>query len=210
MTKDPKEPQHPELSPAERIEAKATAFLQLWLRYSYPVRSKAEIKALKPKKIEVLLPNQIDWAARAVDVDETKFGELTINPDTVNIDWKSIPESRFEIIALPNMVGQRLSVVAKYVAETYGDRYHILGLEFWHYLYTKRGNDRDPSYFLKDEVPYYFFGSTIRHTSGEWFIPNIIWVMEEYPPQWTYVGGSLNYEHEKWMKVYKVVLLKKE
>ncbi len=146
---------------------------------------------------EIINPSNIDYEARKNDTDPTKFGEYTVNPETQNIDFKNA-----KLFTLPEeeqkeLEGKTLSEVAEYIKTTYGNRYHIPGIEFWKYILENP--DKAPNE-LKDGKYHFFFGSLVRASDGDWRVPYANW----HGSQWDRYGLRFVYS---WASRYRVVLL---
>jgi len=112
------------------------------------------------KKMEVVSPNGIDYQARKDDIDVSKYGEFTMNPNTIDINWESIPQNKIKTETLPtSMNGKNLSEIGEYVEATYGGKYKIPGLEYYKYIYENPDKAPDS---LKDGNYHFFFGSLFR------------------------------------------------
>ncbi|MCX6716541.1 MAG: hypothetical protein NTV72_01305 [Candidatus Taylorbacteria bacterium] len=62
---------------------------------------------------EIIDPKTEDYKARQNDVDVSKFGEFTLNPDTQGLDFEALKDKIF-IPDLSSLIGRPLSEVAKY------------------------------------------------------------------------------------------------
>lgn len=121
---------------------------------------------------ELVLPQDLDYTAKKGDIDESKYGEYTLNPDTLHLDYDSIPEDKIKVITLPDTLNNKpLDEVANYILTTYPN-HHIPGLEYYKYIYEHP--DKTPQ-ALKDGNYHFFFGSLFRHSAGRWYVPWAVW-----------------------------------
>lgn len=133
--------------------------------------NKEKAKAAK-QSVEIISPKDIDWDGRKDDKDESKFGEYTINPETISIDWENIPPGKIKTFDFAEFVGRPKYELAKHIAENYADKYHIPGIEYWKYLYENK--DKVPQE-LRDGNYFYLFGSILRVWDGVWKVPYSGW-----------------------------------
>lgn len=124
------------------------------------------------QSVELISPKDIDWNTKKDDKDKPMFGEYTMNPETVTIDWEKISVEKIKIFDFAEFVDKPRTELAKHLVENYSDKYYIPGIEFWKYLYE---NQDKISQDLKDGNYYFFFGSILRGKDGYWDIPNSYW-----------------------------------
>ncbi|MFA6227272.1 MAG: hypothetical protein WC631_02260 [Candidatus Paceibacterota bacterium] len=166
-------------------------------------QNKAILEGLfgKPEKgfVPTLIkPEDQDYTALKDDTDTDKFGEYMLNPDMQNIDFENIQESKIFIPDLSSFVGRPLCDVFKHLADTYSGTHHIPGLEYWKWL-TENPTKTPPS--LKDtDVWFYFPGSLVRSSGGDWFVPSARWDGSGWLRSADWLGDS-------WLAAYRVVLL---
>src|SRR3989344_4282426 len=121
---------------------------------------------------ELVLPQDLGYTAKKDDTDESKYGEYTLNPDTLSLDYDSIPQDKIKILTLPDTLNnQPLDQVANYILQTYPN-YHIPGLEYYKYIIQ---NPTKAPQALKDGNWHFFFGSLFRPSGGHWFVPAARW-----------------------------------
>ena len=133
---------------------------------------------------ELVLPNDLDYTTKEADIDATKFGEYTLNPDTLSLDYDTIPENKIKVITLPNTLnGKPLDEIANYILQTYPN-HHIPGLEYYKYILE---NPNKGPQSLRDGNYHFFFGSLFRSSSGGWRVPYMRW------------GGSLWNRYGHWL-----------
>ncbi len=107
------------------------------------------------------------------DREPSKFGEYTINPETIDIDWEAIPLEKITTKELANdWNGKPLADVAEYIIKTYEADYYIPGIEYWKYILEHP----DAPNKLRDGDWHYFFGSVLRGASGTWLVPRTWWL----------------------------------
>ncbi len=142
--------------------------------YSHEV-TKAKISEAAGHLPELITPKDQNWQAKEEEAaDPSKFGEYTLNPETVDIDWETIPIEKIKSVKLPDELNDKLlSDIAKHVVATYGDNYYIPGIEYWKYILEHHESCPQE---LKDGNPHYFFGSVLRGASGNWFVPRAWWL----------------------------------
>ena len=116
----------------------------------------------------LIKPEDQDYAVLKSDIDQAKFGEYTLNPDTQNQDFENIPEGKIFIPDLSSFVGKELHEVAKYLIDNFSDKYKIHGVEYWKWLYENPAKTPDK---LKDGKYYFEFGSLVRNSGGHWYVP---------------------------------------
>ena len=152
---------------------------------------------LKP---EIISPNNIDWDQRREDINTTKLGQYTLNPETQNLDFDKakvfIPD-RNELRAFE---GKTLAEVGAYLNSKYSNKYYIPGIEYWQYVCQ---NPNKVPRKLKNTNNYYFyFGSILLSYSGYWNVPYSYWYGSSFGHYTRWFGHS-------WGSNYHVVLLEK-
>ncbi len=141
-------------------------------------------------------PATIDYESLSRDIDEKRFGEYTLNPDTQSIDFE---QAKPIIIDLPQFVGKPRHEVMKYIIDTYGSTHHIPGIEYWKWLIENP--DKAPQE-LKDGNWHYFPGSVLRVKSGRWHVPHAVWNGAKFDRYANWLGNG-------WSANERVVLLEK-
>ncbi len=149
-------------------------------------------------KTEIINPDTIDYPTRQADVDISKFGEFTINPDTQNLDWEALRDKIY-IPDLSALEGEPLAEVAKHLIDTYSDRYKLPGIEYWKFILENP--DKVPTQF-KDGNYYYQFGSLLRGSYGSWDVPYAGWGGSAWDRSARWLGNA-------WDAHGRVVLLEK-
>jgi hypothetical protein len=145
----------------------------------------------------LIKPEDEDYTARQADVDADKFGEFTVNPDTQNMDFENIPESKIFIPDLSALNGKPLSEVAKYLVDNYAGKYKIPGLEYWNWL--KENPAKSPKK-IQDGKYYFEFGSLVRDSVGRWDVPCAGWGGSDW-------GRDASWLSSGWNVRCRVVLL---
>lgn len=149
---------------------------------------------------EMISPRAIDWNQRKQDIDASKSGEYTLNPETQSTNWDMIPTNKIKIEKLPkNMEGRNLAEVAEYIINTYSNKYYIPGLEFYKYVIENPGK---VPLELKDSNHHFFFGSILRGSHGRWDVPVVYWLGSRF-------GRSAYWLGHGWDSDFRVVLLEK-
>ena len=190
-------PQEPLLDP-EALKTEFTPFLQeTWKLWNI------DADKIKKAKIspEIKRPTDEDYQARQTDIDTTKFGEFTLNPDTQNLDWETLQDKIF-IPDLSSFVGKPLSEVAQYLITTYGSTHKLPGLEYWKFMLENPNKvPSDPNGVnLKDGNDYFNFGSLVRNSDGHWRVPYADWNGSDW-------YCSANWLDNSWDAVFRIVLL---
>ena len=150
---------------------------------------------------ELIIPEDQGWQSRKQDVEVSKFGEYTLNPETVGIDWETIPPEKIIIKELHDLNGKPLANIAEYIITTYGATHDIPGIEYWKYILENP--DKAPA-LLKDGNYHFFFGSILRGADGGWIVPYARW--DAADAEWYRGAGWLEND---WDGNYRVVLLEK-
>ena len=122
-------------------------------------------------RAEIKSPKDEDYASRKADIDEEKFGQFTLNPDTQGLDWETLREKIF-IPDLSALEGKPLQEVAEYLIANYADKYKLPGIEYWKFMLENP--DKVPDQ-LKDGNYYFNFGSLVRYSGGRWYVPYARW-----------------------------------
>ncbi|MCX6716719.1 MAG: hypothetical protein NTV72_02245 [Candidatus Taylorbacteria bacterium] len=103
-------------------------------------QNKVSLEAVfgKPKNEFVpnlIKPEDLDYAILKDDIDSDKFGEYTLNPDTQNLDFENILETKVFIPDLSAFNGKPFPEVFKYLTDTYSGTHNIPGVEYWKWLF---------------------------------------------------------------------------
>lgn len=131
-------------------------------------------------------------------IDESLYGQYTINPDTAGINHKE-KEPKIKILDMKEFIGKPRSEVVKAVIEKYGGQYHIPGFEYEKYLLENP--DKVPKE-LKDGSWYYFMGSTLRGRGGSASVPGVYWDDGE-------LSRGAHWLDDEWYGGGRVLLLEK-
>lgn len=153
------------------------------------------------EKPEIKIPGSIDWESSADDIDASKFGEFTVNLDTVGIQWETIPPEKINVFEFAEFRGKKRWELAEYITTQWPDRdkYYIPGIEYWKYVFENP--DKAPA-SLKDGNWHYFFGSIFRSSDGLWFVPIVFWDGSRFERRGGWLAGG-------WRSSNRVVLLEK-
>lgn len=114
-------------------------------------------------------PTDIDYTTLKNTPDASKYGEYTLNPEMGGVDYEN---AKVFIPDLSAMNGKGLDEVFEHVVDTYGDEYHIPGLEYWKYI-IENPSKADPA--IKDGKYYFFPGSVLRSSGGLACVPYSYW-----------------------------------
>jgi hypothetical protein len=117
-------------------------------------------------------PKEIKYEKKSKNPDEKKFGTYTLNPETFVSDFE---KAKVFIPDLSAMEGKKLHKVFQYVVDTYGDKYHIPGIEYWKWMVENPDKVDDIEPRLKDGNYYYFPGSSLCGSIGRWGVPYAYW-----------------------------------
>lgn len=165
-------------------------------------------------------PRMEDYELRKQDIDPTKFGEYTINPEMASIDLEHIDPSKIKIIdpvaeGFATAGTTTRAEVFTHIMNTYGATHHLPGIEMWQYILEEKYNSAPPlpatagaaagllkaKYeSLKDGKWYYFPGSLVRHSDGYWDVPVACWSASTW-------DRSANWLSNAWRADGRVVLL---
>jgi hypothetical protein len=152
----------------------------------------------KVEQVPILInPKDQDYATLKDDIVPTKFGEYILNPDTQNLDFENIPESKIFIPDLSSFEGKPLHEVAKHLIDTYSNTHYIPGLEYWKWLIE---NPTKSPKKMQDGKYYFNFGSLVRDSDGHWSVPFALWIGSDW-------RRHANWSDSPWLSGYRVVLL---
>ena len=165
-------------------------------------------QAIPTEQIQATLedPTTKDYPALEKDIDTTKAGEYTLNPETQTLDFEIAP------VFIPDLSafnGKKLSEVAEHLISTYSDKYYLPGIEYWHWLCEHKNLadlPTDPQFnTLKQELTdnyCFLFGSTLRYSDGRWRVPCVYWGGSEWCRYAIWLDAS-------WYSSSRVVLLER-
>ena len=160
------------------LSEKVTTTTDEFVKDTFETWDSAKASGIKIKA-EAVPPLEQSWSDLEGDIDATKAGEYTLNPETQALDFEN---AKVFIPDLSSFEGKKLSEVAEYVVKTYGDKYYIPGLEYEQWLYQHENLESLPEgkefeelkQQLKDRICF-FFGSTLRYLDGRWCVPSVPW-----------------------------------
>lgn len=187
----------------EAIKKTNETFLKETFALWYPNdTSKIEID----QKPLLIRPQDNMYEQMKNDIDPTKFGEYTVNPETQAIDWENIDPRTLKIEALPALVNKPIYEVARHIMDTYGATHHIPGIELLKWTIEKY-NTASPAVQEKykafmDGNWYFFFGSLVRVSGGAWRVPHVAWAGSLWYRRAGWLGNG-------WVAGYRVVLFEK-
>ena len=145
-----------------------------------------------------IAPQAQNYEALSKDVDATKRGEYTLNPETQGIYFE---KAKAFVPDLSALNGKPIHEVIQHVVDTYGDRYHIPGIEYWKWLIENPG--KNPlGVNIKDGNYYFMSGSVLRGKDGRWLVPSAYWLGSEWHRSAPWLSND-------WYSLYRVVLLEK-
>jgi hypothetical protein len=155
------------------------------------------------QKLSTVNPADLDLSSRKADIDPTKFGEYTLNPECIGIDFENAKITSLDITndkgykALPS---KDLATVAEYIVTTYGKKYILPDLSFYQWAIE---NSAKAHTVLNDDSKYYFFpGSVLRGRGGGWGVPDVYWSGSSFSRGAGWLTGE-------WRSSDRVVLLEK-
>lgn len=147
----------------------------------------------------VIAPQAQSYEVLSQDVDATKRGEYTLNPETQGLDFEKLNAFVPDLSALE---GKPIHEVMQYVADTYGATHHIPGIEYWKWLCENPTKNPSGANIKDTSRWFYFPGSTLRGKDGNWLVPFARW----YGSKW---NRSVNWLANDWDSDCRVVLLEK-
>lgn len=156
------------------------------------------LKEVETKPI-ICQPEDLNWSALADDIDSSKFGEYTLNPDVLPLQWGSLSVNKFKMLDFKVMIGMPLSDVVEQAIVLYGGSYNIPGVECQRYFVKNLDRAFD---ILKDGRCFFFVGSVIRNRYGHATAPYSSWVGGLLRSDW--YGLCL-----KWNDGSRIVLVEK-
>jgi hypothetical protein len=142
-------------------------------------------------------PRDQDYKTLKDDTVPTKFGEYTLNPDMQNVDFKHIPERNIHIINLPQFIGKPRAEVIEHILKTHPNL-KLPGLEYWEWL--EKNPTKIPKKLQDTTLWFYFPGSLVRSSSGNWCVPCAHWNGSGWARDARWLSGS-------WNANYRIVLL---
>ena len=148
------------------------------------------------------IPSDLDLPSLKADTDPAKFGEYTLNPECIGINYETVAITTKDItrdkgyLALPN---KDLATVAKYIIDTYSTKYILPDLSFYQWVIE---NPTKAPQELKDGNWHFTFGSVLRNRVGVVLVPLVYWVGSEFYRN----AYRLDYD---WFGDYRVVLLER-
>jgi len=187
------------------LSEKVTTTSDEFIKDTFETWDSAKASGIKIKA-EAVPPLEQSWSDLEGDIDATKAGEYTLNPETQELDFET---AKVFIPDLSSFKGKELSEVAEYLVNTYGDKYYIPGLEYEQWLYQHENLESLPEgkefeelkQQLKDRICF-FFGSTLRRLGGLWVVPSVDWGGSGWHRRARWLGGV-------WGSDCRVVLLER-
>lgn len=152
---------------------------------------------LKPEG-HTISPQAQNYEDLSQDVDATKRGEYTLNPETQGLDFEKL---RAFVPDLTAFNGKKVHEVVKHVMDTYGITHHVPGIKYWKWMIENPGKT-PPRSNLKDGNCYFFPGSVLRDEDGDWFVPYAYWEASEWRRRALWLTSA-------WSSVCRVALLEK-
>jgi len=144
-------------------------------------------------------PQAQSYEALSQDVDATKRGEYTLNPEMQGLDFEKLHTFVPDLSALE---GKPIHEVMQHVADTYGATHHIPGIEYWKWLIENPGKNPSGANIKDQSKWFYFPGSVLRDKDGNWNVPYAIWDGTEWDRDAGWLASG-------WRSDCRVVLLEK-
>ena len=123
-------------------------------------------------------PQSLDLSTLKSDIDPTKFGEYTLNPECVGLDFET---AKIKVLDIQPEVKKHkltdLASIGQYIIDTYSKDYIIPDLSFWQWLIEKGANA--PAELL-DRNYHFCFGSILRRSGGSAGVPDACWDGSEF------------------------------
>ena len=178
-----------------------TVSLSLFLKQTFGMwYSNDAAKMNIPQRPELVDPASLDFATLKSDIAPAKFGEYTLNPECVGLDFT---KQKIKVLDIQQEITANhltdLASVAKYVIDTYSADYIIPDLSFWQWMIAQGANAPDS---LKDDKWQFCFGSLLRSSDGHADVPDADWRGSAFLRSASHLGGG-------WLAVYRVVLLER-
>jgi hypothetical protein len=153
-----------------------------------------------PFSPELVSSSSVDYKARKGDTVPSKYGEYTLNLDTVNIDWETTPPPPDKVTILEIPKCKNIVEAGEYLQNYLKTHPNIKlpGLELYKYVLDKP--DSDIANKMKDGNYYFFFGSLFRRSDGRWSVPCVHGVASGLRRDGAWLGLD-------WLGNYRVVLL---
>lgn len=152
----------------EEIKSRFAPFLTETFTQWYDKETAEKVE----QKLSLIKPEDIDWEDLKDDIDESKYGEYSLNPETQGLDFASFPHEKIKVFDFEEFIGKPRAELAKHLALNSSGKYYILGIEYWKYIIENP--DKAPV-VLKDGNYNYPFGSTLRDRDGGAGVPNTRW-----------------------------------
>jgi len=189
---------HGPITNAEKIKETFGQFFKDSYKNSWNGTAEQVVKA--GERPEMRRPADIVWD-NTTTIEASKFGEYTLNPETVGIDWEQIPQEKIKVFEFANFRGKKRWELARYITTEWPDRdkYLIPGVEYWKYVFEHPDKAPDS---LKDGNWYYFFGSIFCSSDGGWDVPGADWLDAEFGHDGDWLGNG-------WGSGGRVVLVEK-
>jgi len=141
--------------------------------------------------------HSLNWETLKADIDPSKFGEYTLNPECIGLDFETI---KIKVLDIQKEIKDHnltdLASIGKYVIDTYSKDYIIPDLTFWQWMIEKGASA--PAELLDKNILNFCFGSILHGLGGDARVPCVSWFDRHANPL-DYVWGG----H------YRVVLLER-
>jgi hypothetical protein len=155
------------------------------------------------QKPSIIDPKSLDIEFLKSDENRAKFGEYTLNPECLGLDFEKV---KIKVLNIQKEIQDSnltdLAQIGTYIINKYSDKYIIPDLSFCKWIIKKHINFWKGS--LGDYCAYYCFGSILHKESGEASVLSLHWEREDR--YWLYAPRSLVHE---WSDSSRVVLLER-
>ena len=135
---------------------------------------KTKLGQLK-QEVELIDPSDLDLQTLKVDTDPTKFGQYTLNPECIGLDYEKVKITTLDITTqdwYKKLPTKDLASIGEYLIKHYSDKYIIPDLSFYQWMIEK--GDKAPQ-DLKDGNYHFSFGSILRDSDGLANVPSADW-----------------------------------
>ncbi|MEI7424684.1 MAG: hypothetical protein WCK10_01025 [Candidatus Staskawiczbacteria bacterium] len=158
----------------EQIPEADTILLEPFLRETFGKWYSGDQKKIDiPQRPSLVDPQSLDFSSLKSDDDPSKFGEYTLNPECIGIDFET---AKIKVLDIQKEIKTNkltdIASIGKYIIDTYSKDYIIPDLSFWQWMIEKGANA--PTELL-DGNYHYCFGSILRGSGGGASVPFAFW-----------------------------------
>jgi len=131
-----------------------------------------------PQRPSLVDPQSLDFSSLKSDIDPSKFGEYTLNPECLGLDFKT---AKIKVLDIQKEIKTNkltdIASIGKYIIDTYSKDYIIPDISFWQWMIEKGANA--PTELL-DGNYHFCFGSILRNSGGDARVPCASWHGAEF------------------------------